>query len=109
MSKRILGGGRVLGSGKQLSTPTPSPQLNRSSSHRDLLPSSPSNLSLDSGLSTPLSLESQDLASKVSLSHGDPSATNAATSASSRLACPICNEEMVGPFDTIPVALLTLI
>jgi hypothetical protein len=93
MSRRTLGGGRILGSSATLSPPPQPHQLSKSNSH--LLPPSPSNLSIDSAVSTPRSSESHDLAPKSFLEHGDSPAANVATAASSRLVCPICNEEMV--------------
>ena len=91
MSSRKLGGGRVLGSGRSLSPATTAyPQ--RSSS---LLSPSGSSASVNSSVSTSLnSVEAQDLQSRVSLDHND-GASAAAASASARLVCPICNEEMV--------------
>ena len=88
MSGRKLGGGRILGSGRSLSPAHPP----RNSS---LLSPSASTLSVNSSTSQP-STEPQDLGSRVSLDHSDDSTTAAAAAASSRLVCPICNEEMVG-------------
>ncbi|KAM3081199.1 carboxypeptidase Y-deficient [Clarireedia jacksonii] len=93
MSGRKLGGGRILGSGKSLAPPAP-PSHQRSSS---LISPSESTLSLSSSHSTsplatsPLPNDNQDLRSRVSLENGGPSAT----AASSKLLCPICNEEMM--------------
>ncbi|KAI9816303.1 MAG: carboxypeptidase Y-deficient [Pycnora praestabilis] len=90
MSSRKVGGGRVLGSGRSLSPAQLVPPKRNSS----LLSPSASSVSLESEVSNPqISSEIQDLHSKVSLEHGEPSA--AAAAASSRLVCPICNEEMV--------------
>ena len=88
MSARKLGGGRVLGSGRSLSPAYPP----RNSS---LLSPSASSVSVSS--SSQPSTDAQDLSSRISLdqSDGDSSAA-AAMAASARLACPICNEEMVG-------------
>lgn len=93
-SRRSLGGGRVLGSGRSLS-PAASPQppaLHRR--NPSLLSPSASSLSLSSQTShSPASTAEtrEDIGSKVLLGPGE----NAAASASSRLVCPICNEDMV--------------
>lgn len=93
-SRRSLGGGRVLGSGRNLS-PAVSPQppaLHRR--NPSLLSPSESSLSLSSQTSnSPASTAEtrEDIGSKVLLGPGE----NAAANASSRLVCPICNEEMV--------------
>ncbi|CZT48819.1 probable vacuolar segregation protein pep7 [Rhynchosporium secalis] len=93
MSGRKLGGGRILGSGKSLAPPAP-PAHQRTSS----LISSPAASTVSSGDSTasplatsPFPESNQDLKSIVSLQNGGPSTT----SGSSRLLCPICNEEMM--------------
>ncbi|RDW69296.1 hypothetical protein BP6252_08316 [Coleophoma cylindrospora] len=94
MSARRLGGGRILGSGKSLAPPAP-PAHQRSSS---LVSPSESTLSLESHTSvsplatSPLPDNIQDLASRVSLENG---AVGAVAAASSKLVCPICNEEMM--------------
>ncbi|KAK4544576.1 hypothetical protein LTR36_004148 [Oleoguttula mirabilis] len=91
-ARRSLGGGRVLGSGKSLAPPLPaSKQPLRSPG---LLSPSESSVSLSShASSTPISTEGDDLASRVALDeHG---AAQAAAAASSRMVCPICNEEMM--------------
>ena len=77
----------MLGSGGSLSPAHPP----RNSS---LLSPTPSSLSVSS--SSQPSTDAQDLSSRVSLeqSDGDNNAA-AALAASTRLACPICNEEMV--------------
>ncbi len=100
MSGRKLGGGRILGSGKSLAPPAP-PAHQRTS---DLI-SSPAGSTVSSGGSTasplatsPLPENGQDIGSVVSLQNGSSSGTGA----SSRLLCPICNEEMVG-FLSIPL------
>src|SRR5271155_5055378 len=90
MSRRILGGGRVLGSGKSLSPAVPPSQK-----PTDHLSPSASTLSLNSGVSPRVSSESQDLASRVSIDQGDTSLAVAATAAGAKMVCPICNEEMV--------------
>lgn len=87
-SARRIGGGRVLGSGRSLSPADALIPKNAS-----VVSPSESSISLSSQVSTPLSTEPQDLSSRVSLDHGDPSTAKASTSA--RLVCPICNEEMV--------------
>lgn len=93
-SGRSLGGGRVLGSGRNLSpavNPRPPAQHRRNAS---LLSPSESSLSLSSQTSnSPASTAEtrDDIGSKVLL----PSPENAQANASSRLVCPICNEEMV--------------
>jgi len=87
-ARRSLGGGRVLGSG-----PSPSPALHRR--HPSLLSPSESSLSLSSHTShSPASTADarDDIGSKVRLA---PSDHAAAATASSRLVCPICNEDMV--------------
>lgn len=87
MSARKLGGGRVLGSGRSLSPAYPP----RNSS---LLSPTPSSVSVSS--SSQPSTDAQDLSSRVSLDQVDGDGGSAAAlAASTRLACPICNEEMV--------------
>ncbi|KAK3688911.1 FYVE zinc finger-domain-containing protein [Podospora appendiculata] len=109
MSSRKLGGGRILGSGKGLAPP---PSASASSSalpaHNPraraaspFAPSDSSTVSFHSRSSTqnsisppsssPLADFSQDLTSNISLA--GPS--NGSSSTSSRLVCPICEEEMV--------------
>ncbi|KAI9807415.1 MAG: carboxypeptidase Y-deficient [Piccolia ochrophora] len=89
MASRKLGGGRVLGSGRSLSPQVAAQQRNNPS----LLSPSDSSVSLNSQVSTSqVSSETQDLSSRVSLDNGDRSA---AAAASSKLVCPICNEEMM--------------
>ena len=90
-ARRSLGGGRVLGSGKNLAPPVPvKPQLRSSGA---LSPSS-SSISLSSQTSsTPISTENEDITARVALDeHGT---AQAAAAASSRMVCPICNDEMV--------------
>ena len=111
MSKRTLGGGRVLGSGRSLgpAVKSPSPGLTSNSTSTTALPKPPvplpdhilspsnSSISLDesgSGQSTPPSAESQDIISRISLDHGPPSLP-LVPPAGDRLVCPICNEDMV--------------
>ena len=91
----------MLGSGKGL-TPT-YPQ--RTSS---LLSPSASTVSVNSTASTSQpSSDAQDLSSRVSLDQSDEN-NAAAAGAGSRLACPICNEEMVRPTADLAVLLLTM-
>ena len=93
MSGRKLGGGRVLGSGRSLS-PAAAIHPKRNSS---LLSPSASSLSLNSSASiSHTSSEPHDLVSRISIDQSDGAGTTAAA-ATSRLACPICNEEMVRP------------
>ncbi|KAH8694987.1 putative vacuolar segregation protein [Talaromyces proteolyticus] len=92
MARRVLGGGRVLGSGKNLSpaTSTPSPQP------KAHLSPSASSLSLNSQASaSQFSSEAQDLTSRISLDNGETSISAAPAVSGSQLACPICSEEMV--------------
>lgn len=102
MSARKLGGGRVLGNGSGLSPGYPP----RNSS---LLSPSASSVSSSVSTSQP-SIDAQDLSSRVSFDQSDDSnaATAAAAAASSRLACPICNEEMVGIVPIPAGAMLTV-
>ncbi|KAL2163871.1 hypothetical protein VTH06DRAFT_3081 [Thermothelomyces fergusii] len=98
MSARRPGGGRVLGSGQSLAPPPPAHAPRATSPFAP--PSEISTASLQSRNSTPVSLSpssssplpgfSQDLASNVTV--GGPSS---GASARNRLACPICEEEMV--------------
>ncbi|OAG34439.1 hypothetical protein AYO21_11391 [Fonsecaea monophora] len=100
MSRRTIGGGRVLGSSRTLGPPPPPPPKSTSPLPSHVLSPSASSLSLntsESGTSTPPSSDPQDIASRVSLDHGAPdlSTPAAAAAATDRLVCPICNEEMV--------------
>lgn len=81
----------MLGSGRSLSPNTAAfPPPNSS-----LLSPSGSSLSVNSSTSTSQqSTDAQDLSSRVSLEQNDENNVAAAT-ASTRLVCPICNEEMV--------------
>ncbi|KAL9129429.1 MAG: hypothetical protein Q9217_002103 [Psora testacea] len=88
MSARKLGGGRILGSGQSLSPAYPP----RNSS---LLSPSTSSVSVNSSSTSQPSTDAQDLSSRVSLEQGDDNSAAAAAAASSRLVCPICNEEML--------------
>lgn len=94
-SRRSLGGGRVLGSGKNLAPPVPvRPGKQPVQQASGLLSPSESSVSLSSqASSTPISTENEDLTSRVALDeHGT---SQAVAAASSRMVCPICNEEMV--------------
>lgn len=111
-SGRSLGGGRILGSGRSLSpavaSPPPPPQQQQQAPHTpqhkrntSLLSPAPSESSRSeqgSGESTATTIDAQDLGSRVSLGR-DGNVTNAqaavAAAATSRLVCPICNDEMV--------------
>lgn len=94
MSRRTLGGGRVLGSAKSL-PPAPSP-------HSNVLSPSTSSLSLSSQASaSQFSSETHDFTSRISLENGDTSISAAPAATGAQLSCPICNEEMVC---MIPVA-----
>lgn len=89
MSRRTLGGGRVLGNPSALAT-APSPQPKR------VLSPAASSVSLNSQTSTSqLSSEAQDLTSRISLDNGDTSISAAPAAPGAQLSCPICNEEMV--------------
>ncbi|KAF2870460.1 hypothetical protein BDV95DRAFT_495449 [Massariosphaeria phaeospora] len=95
-SGRSLGGGRVLGNGKNLSAQLalPGPGHAHHGRNPSLLSPSESSLSLSSQTSNSPASSAEprdDIGSKVSLGPAD----NAAASASSRLVCPICNEDMV--------------
>jgi rabenosyn-5 len=96
MSGRKLGGGRILGSGKSLAPPAPLARQRTS----DIISPAESTVSLSSRDSTasplatsPLPDNNQDLSSVVSLQNGG---LPTVTAASTKLLCPICNEEMVG-------------
>ncbi|GAD94647.1 vacuolar segregation protein [Paecilomyces variotii No. 5] len=93
MSRRTLGGGRVLGSGKSLSpaVPTPSPQTKPK-----VLSPSASSVSLNSQASaSQFSSETQDITSRISLENADTAISAAPAASGANLVCPICNEEMV--------------
>ena len=81
----------MLGSGRNLAPAPTYPARNSS-----LLSPSGSTLSVSSSASTSQpSTDAQDLGSRISLEQSEAD-NAAAVAASSRLACPICNEEMVG-------------
>ncbi|TDZ38746.1 Vacuolar segregation protein pep7 [Colletotrichum spinosum] len=92
MSGRKLGGGRILGNGKGLAPPTPPAVQSHRRTPSPFAPSE-STLSLNSSsasppVSSPLPDFPQDLASNINV--GGPS-----RSPSSKLVCPICEEEML--------------
>ena len=85
---RKLGGGRILGSGRSLSSATIVHQ--RQSSY---LSPSESSISFTSQVSnSQVSGEEPDLSSRVSLDNRDAVLAERPTT---KLACPICNEDMV--------------
>ncbi|WEW58391.1 carboxypeptidase Y-deficient [Emydomyces testavorans] len=94
MSKRTLGGGRVLGSGRSLNPALPSAAPNHPPKAHS---PSASSVSLNSQASaSQISSDTQDIVSRISLENGASSISKtAAATASTHLACPICNEEMV--------------
>lgn len=91
MATRKLGGGRILGSGRSLAPPA-APAHQRDSSPLSFTESTVSGSSEHSTplTTSPLPDNVQDLSSRVSLDHG-----GSAVTASPKLVCPICNEEMV--------------
>ncbi len=91
MASRKLGGGRVLGSGRSLSPAVPVQQKR----HPGLPSPSPSSVSVGSQASrSQITVEDEDLGSRVSTENGANPAAGVAA-ASSKLVCPICNEEMM--------------
>ncbi|KAL2855288.1 FYVE zinc finger-domain-containing protein [Aspergillus pseudoustus] len=94
MSRRTLGGGRVLGSAN---TRNPSATLSSSQPKPNILSPSASTLSLSSQASaSQISSETQDLTSRISLENGTSASIPAAPAAAgAQLSCPICSEEMV--------------
>ncbi|KAL8692182.1 MAG: hypothetical protein Q9218_002740 [Villophora microphyllina] len=89
MSARKLGGGRILGSGKNLS-PAATVLPPRTTS---LQSPSASSISINSSVST--STDPQDINSRISFDQNDDSNGTSTGSAVSVLFCPICNDEMV--------------
>ncbi|KGO42531.1 Zinc finger, FYVE/PHD-type [Penicillium expansum] len=89
MSRRTLGGGRVLGNPSAL-TSTPSPQPKP----RVLSPTA-SSVSLNSQAASQLSTETQDLTSRISIENGDTSISAAPAAPGAQLSCPICSEQMM--------------
>ncbi len=101
MSGRKLGGGRVLGSGRSLSPAVAAVAASTAAVPKPpaatLLSPSASSVSLNSSASTEhTSTEHQDITSRVSWENHAPANAAAAAATTARLACPICNEEMVG-------------
>ncbi|KAF2723003.1 hypothetical protein K431DRAFT_220991 [Polychaeton citri CBS 116435] len=97
-ARRSLGGGRVLGSHKNLAPPTPpsrpAPAQASKAPATGLLSPSESSISLSSqGSSAPAFANHEDLTSRVAL--GQHSLQQGPASATSRMVCPICNDEMV--------------
>ncbi|KAJ5861823.1 uncharacterized protein N7529_009133 [Penicillium soppii] len=88
MSRRTLGGGRVLGNPSALaSAPSPQPRV---------LSPAASSVSLSSQTSiSQLSSETQDLTSRISIENGDTSISAAPAAPGAQLSCPICSEEMM--------------
>lgn len=95
-ARRSLGGGRVLGTGKSLAPPPPTPAAPNGVPLRSpgILSPSGSSVSLNSHTSsTAISTENEDIVPRAAVEgHGT---AQAAAAASSRMVCPICNEEMV--------------
>ncbi|KAL8871850.1 MAG: hypothetical protein Q9174_002406 [Haloplaca sp. 1 TL-2023] len=92
MSARKLGGGRILGSGKNLSPAAAA----LSTRHPSVQSPSASSVSVNSSVST--STDPQDINSRVSFDQVDDnggSSRAAGSGAAAVLFCPICNEEMV--------------
>jgi rabenosyn-5 len=87
MSRRTLGGGRVLGNPSALTTPSPQPK-------RVLSPTA-SSVSLNSQAASQLSTENQDLTSRISIENGESSISAAPAAPGAELSCPICSEQMV--------------
>lgn len=105
MSGRKLGGGRILGSGKSLAPAPPAHQRKTS----DVISPAESVISSSQSSASPLATSplpdnNRDLSSVVSLQNGG---TSSVTAASTKLLCPICNEEMVGFF--VPMCRVGLI
>ncbi|KAL1960649.1 hypothetical protein VTO42DRAFT_7228 [Malbranchea cinnamomea] len=98
MPRRILGGGRVLGSGESINPPAPS---HRPPAPKTILSPAPSTRSLSSqsqASTSPYSPDAndQDLTSRIFVENGASSISRtSAAAADTRLACPICDEEMV--------------
>ncbi|EED19701.1 vacuolar segregation protein (Pep7), putative [Talaromyces stipitatus ATCC 10500] len=94
MARRVLGGGRVLGSGKNLSPATASSTSSPQPKGRQS--PSPSSVSLNSQASaSQYAPDLQDLTSRISHYNGETSISAAPATTGAQLACPICNEEMV--------------
>ncbi|KAL4809945.1 putative vacuolar segregation protein [Aspergillus unguis] len=100
MSRRTLGGGRVLGSATArtpASSSTTTTTLTSPQPRPNILSPSASSLSLNSQASaSQISSETQDLTSRISLENGSaPTIPAAPAAAGAQLSCPICSEEMV--------------
>lgn len=91
MSKRTLGGGRILGSSRSLS-PASAVHHKRPS----LLSVSESSASFESQVSTSqTSTETPSQGFSLPVENGGPKAAAAAEVPGPKLECPICNEDMV--------------
>ncbi|RMD42472.1 hypothetical protein DV735_g2689, partial [Chaetothyriales sp. CBS 134920] len=100
MSRRTIGGGRVLGSGRSIGAAVIPPAATSNAALAlpiNVLSPSASTISLNStnGSSTPPTLQSQDIASRVSLDHGPSKLSTPDAGTGDGLVCPICSEEMV--------------
>ncbi|KKK15856.1 hypothetical protein P175DRAFT_0500386 [Aspergillus ochraceoroseus IBT 24754] len=93
MSRRTLGGGRVLG---PVNARSPSAAITSPQPKPRILSPSASTVSLSSQASaSQISSETQDLTSRISLENGGNPIPAAPAAAGAQLACPICSEEMV--------------
>lgn len=96
MSRRTIGGGRVLGNGRSIGPANA--KLATSLPDHVLLSPSTSSISLNesgSGTSSPPSSESQGIETQISIEHAASTLLPLAPPATDHLACPICSEEMV--------------
>lgn len=92
-----------MGTGKSLAPPTPPPAAPQPATNKvatlrspGLLSPSESSVSLSSQTSsTPLSTEHEDITSRVAL---DEQGSAQAAAATSKMVCPICNDEMVSSY-----------
>lgn len=107
MARRVLGGGRVLGSGKHLSPATASPIPSPQAKGR-LSPSPSSNSLASQGSASQYNPDAQDLTSRISLENAESSISAAPAATAAQLACPICNEEMVRRYPAFFIGNLTL-
>jgi rabenosyn-5 len=114
MPPRTLGGGRVLGRGKNASPAIPTAYPSTAPKGHILSPAASS-----ASLNSEISSEVQDLTSRISLENGETSISVTAN-ATTQLSCPICNEEMVNafslshplffPFDSsVPIPMMLII